>query len=207
MALIMCSDCGETISDKSKICIRCGCPVLSSTSIDSKYVAETISVKRGLPSRVRYLLWIAISIIVISGVILGFYINGRNTDRAEQISNLRRESSNLLYAVKDCSDLMLAYYSGDILKESDIKEKLRNINIRISMGKYTLDEEIPQKSLERYYDDLSGLYTMFYEAASITKRHYETGMTLPDDLRKFNGYCDKFIELQNDFEINVRNIK
>lgn len=41
MAIIKCSECGAEISDKSTACVKCGCPLQSSTSNCGKVIFET----------------------------------------------------------------------------------------------------------------------------------------------------------------------
>jgi uncharacterized membrane protein YvbJ len=62
MALVKCTECGRTISDKAEACVGCGAPVASKPKPDANRVFNLVPEpdKRPLPSR-RHLIWRAIA--------------------------------------------------------------------------------------------------------------------------------------------------
>lgn len=72
MALIQCSECGRTVSDKAETCIGCGAPLASSSKPDGQKIFNLVPEpdQRPPPSR-QHLMWRAIlsTAAFVAGVI------------------------------------------------------------------------------------------------------------------------------------------
>src|SRR5690554_6147029 len=68
MALIKCPECGKEVSDKSRECIYCGCPL--SNALESKKATQQVEIA-SLDIKGKNLKKTVISIVIILGVVVG----------------------------------------------------------------------------------------------------------------------------------------
>jgi hypothetical protein len=91
MALVKCSECGRTVSDKAESCIGCGAPLKPSASPEHPKVFNLVPEpdKRPPPSR-QHLMWRAIlsTAAFVAGVIWSSTVSGNSNRPAAVIAGL-----------------------------------------------------------------------------------------------------------------------
>jgi hypothetical protein len=91
MALIKCSECGRTISDKAQSCVGCGAPVKAKTKSDAGKAFNLVPEpdNRPPPSR-RYLMWRALlsTAAFVAGVVWSSAVGSASNSPAAILAGL-----------------------------------------------------------------------------------------------------------------------
>lgn len=74
MALIKCPDCGKEVSDKSEVCIKCGCPLQGEVKEEKREREEKNVVQKPKKSK-KNILFIALALIAVIVVIIVIVAN------------------------------------------------------------------------------------------------------------------------------------
>lgn len=82
MALIKCNECGKEISDKAKVCINCGCPIIKNFDKEYKKLSKEekilagkeISKDNSYKSFFKYLIAFSLVGMVISLITMNYFI-------------------------------------------------------------------------------------------------------------------------------------
>ena len=94
MALIKCHECGKQISDKSEVCIHCGCPVEEKEEI--KKVINEVEIK---PKNNKLKLVIGISVVIV--LVVGFFVvNYMTKIEIPDLYGVKEENASLILTSK-----------------------------------------------------------------------------------------------------------
>jgi len=136
MALIKCSDCGKEISDKSSVCIHCGCPLEQVKEENKTIIKKEVEDTKENKKNKLFLILAGILVLVILIVVI-IYFNNKDNVVVPYLENISEEMAvstlrdnnlipNVVYEYSDYYDegkVISTYpYGGETLKKNDFVE-------------------------------------------------------------------------------------
>ncbi len=140
MALIKCPDCNKEVSDKSSVCIHCGCP-LSLNVEEPKQKAKKVKNKKGIKIGVFVLLFIVLAVALSVG--LSIYFKNKDIVEVPNLSNISEENGVTTLISNDLIPNIIYEYNDSIEEgriistnpKSDSKVKKNStVDIIVSKG-------------------------------------------------------------------------